>query len=239
MAYTQLISFDTDKGGKVPDLCLHNVSEGFGVPDKYGSAWIAWQHTQQHPDRNIPDGLDIPIYYSYTVDLGQGPQNYGHINVRLRDGRVWSDGNYYASIDAYMANHAPKFVGWGESVNDSKIIQEGEDMATGLTDGDVDNLLKDFALQPAQQDYDAARTLSNKDWSYYLQTRLKHCLSMGDVDNLYNNLGIPVTQADRDAVNSQNPKDFIYYFETQVKNRYQPGASPVVTVNGKTYVPKV
>lgn len=138
MAYTQLIPFDASKGGSVPNLCLDNVRRGYGISNKYGSAWEAWQHTQQHPDRNVPAGLAVPIYYSYTVDLGDGPQNYGHINVQLPDGRVWSDGNYYASIDAYMAHHSPKFVGWGESVNDFNVI--GEDMATLIDDNLIDVL---------------------------------------------------------------------------------------------------
>lgn len=122
----QIIPFNTANGGTTPNMCLANVCAGYGIPNKYASAWEAWQHTQQHTDP-IPDGLDVPLYYSYTADLGDGPQNYGHINVRLKDGTVWSDGTIYANLDAYLANHTPKYVGWGESINDTKII-EGEDM---------------------------------------------------------------------------------------------------------------
>lgn len=126
MDYTQLIPFDPSKGGNVPNLCLANVSAGYSIGNKYASAWEAWQNTQQHPDRNIPAGLAVPIFYSYTTTIDGVTQNYGHINVQLPDGSVWSDGNMYASIDAYMANHAPRFVGWGESVNDFKIIGEDD-----------------------------------------------------------------------------------------------------------------
>jgi hypothetical protein len=129
----QVIPFNPAQGGTTPNLCLANVCLGFGIPNKYGSAWEAWQHTQQHTDP-VPDGLDVPLYYSYSVNLGQGVQNYGHINVRLANGTVWSDGNIYASIDAYLANHWPKYVGWGESINDVKII-EGDTM--GLTHDQV------------------------------------------------------------------------------------------------------
>jgi hypothetical protein len=124
---TQLIPFNQAQGGTTPNMCLDNVRRGYGIANKYGSAWEAWQHTQQHPDRNVPAGLDVPLYYSYTATIDGSTQNYGHINVRLANGSVWSDGNIYASIDAYLANHSPKFVGWGESVNDVKII-EGETM---------------------------------------------------------------------------------------------------------------
>lgn len=122
MSFTQLIPFDPSKGGNTPNLCLANVCKGYGIPNKYGSAWEAWQHTQQHPDRNIPAGLAVPIYYSYTATIDGVTENYGHINVQLPDGRVWSDGNIYASIDDYTSRKLPKFVGWGESVNDFKII---------------------------------------------------------------------------------------------------------------------
>lgn len=152
MTFTQLIPFNTSTGGHVPDLCLDNVRRGYGINNKYGSAWEAWKHTQQHPDRNIPDGLDVPLYYSYTTTLNGVTTNYGHINVRLKNGSVWSDGNIYASIDAYMSNHYPVFVGWGESVNDFKII--GGDMEPIFNEGDRVNINKwlygeDRLLYPA------------------------------------------------------------------------------------------
>lgn len=134
----QLIPFDPSKGGNIPDECLDNVRRGYGIQNKYDSAWEAWQHTQQHTDRP-PLGLSIPVFYSYTTTINSVTQNYGHINVQLPDGTVWSDGNIYANIDAYMANHFPKFVGWGESVNDFKIIG-GEPMST-WNSGDTYNFL--------------------------------------------------------------------------------------------------
>lgn len=138
MGFTQVIPFNTYKGGNTPNLCLANVSKGYGIPNKYGSAWEAWQHTQQHPDRNIPTGLAVPLYYSYTATIDGVTENYGHINVQLPNGTVWSDGNIYASIDDYLAKHTPKFVGWGESVNDVKIV-EGDTM-TPEQEAKIDDL---------------------------------------------------------------------------------------------------
>jgi hypothetical protein len=120
----QVRPFNQAQGGTTPNMCLDNVRKGFGISNKYASAWEAWQHTQQHTG-DVPGGLDIPVYYSYTATIDGVTQNYGHINVRLANGTVWSDGNIYSSIDAYTANHYPRFVGWGESVNDFKIIQGG------------------------------------------------------------------------------------------------------------------
>lgn len=126
MDFKQVIPFNPSKGGKVPYLCLDNVRRGYGINNKYPTAWVAWEHTQQHKNRNFPIGCDIPLYYSYTTTLDGLKDNYGHINVRLRDGTVWSDGKIYPNLDAYLANHSPKFVGWGESINDYKILEEEE-----------------------------------------------------------------------------------------------------------------
>lgn len=120
----QLIPFNPTAGGKTPNLCLANVCAGFGIPNKYGSAWEAWEHTEQHTD-SIPDGLDVPVFFSYSATIDGVYANYGHIGVRLASGNFWSDGNIYDSIDAYLINHWPKYVGWGESINDIQIIKEG------------------------------------------------------------------------------------------------------------------
>lgn len=109
----QLIPFDPAKGGRQPGFCLQNVRLGYGIQNKYPNAITAWNNTQQHRDRNFP-ALDVPVYFTYKSD--------GHIGVRLKDGRFWSDGNMYSSLDLYELNHSPVFLGWGESVNDIKVI---------------------------------------------------------------------------------------------------------------------
>lgn len=159
-SFSQIIPFDTNKGGNTPNLCLRNVSTGYGIGSKYGSAWEAWQHTQQHPDRNIPAGLAVPIYYSYTATIDGVTENYGHINVQLPNGTVWSDGNIYASIDDYTSKKFPKFVGWGESVNDYQIIQGENDMPN---DGDVINVYQLLNGRPATAEEQQVYT--TKSWS--------------------------------------------------------------------------
>ena len=124
----QITPFDISKAGTIHNFCLDNVRRGYGIANKYASAWEAWQHTEQHSDRDMPDGCDVPLFYSYTANIDGSTQNYGHINVRLKDGTVWSDGTIYANIDAYLENHTPQYVGWGESVNDVKIIEGEQEM---------------------------------------------------------------------------------------------------------------
>jgi hypothetical protein len=129
-------------------MCLANVCLGYGIPNKYGSAWEAWQHTEQHTDP-VPDGLDVPLYYSYTATIDGVTQNYGHINVRLANGTVWSDGNLYSSIDGYLAGHWPKYVGWGESINDVTII-EGEINMPSVVDLPTAQMLFQAYWEPEQ-----------------------------------------------------------------------------------------
>ena len=147
MDFKQVIPFDQSKGGNTPNLCLENVSKGFQIAERYNSAWQAWENTIQHPNSNVPAGLDIPLFYSYTATIDGVPANYGHINVRLANGTVWSDGNIYPSIAAYLAQHTPKFVGWGESVNGATIIK-GEEPMSIWNNGDTYNLLF-HAVSPA------------------------------------------------------------------------------------------
>jgi len=132
MSYNQLKPFNQSTAGTIPKLCLSNVRLGYQIPPKYPTAWEAWLHTEQHTNRDVPEGVDVPLYYRYTATLDGLKANYGHINVRLANGTIWSDGRIFPSIEAYEAWGIPEFVGWGESVNNVKVIEEteGEEMSS-------------------------------------------------------------------------------------------------------------
>lgn len=120
MSYKQLKGFNQSLGGNVSGYCLRNVRLGYSIPAKYPNAITAWQHTRQHADRNIPTGVDVPLFYTYATD--------GHINVQLADGRVWNDGRIFINLAAFeRAFTNVQYLGWGESVNDIKVIV-GENM---------------------------------------------------------------------------------------------------------------
>lgn len=169
----QVIPFVPSKGGTTPNLCLANVVKGYGISNKYPTAWEAWQHTQQHPDRNIPAGLSVPLFYSYTTTIDGVTQNYGHINVQLPNGTFWSDGNIYASLDAYLANHSPKYVGWGESVNDFKIL-EGANMVT-ISQEEYDDLKKWKAIGVDALPYKDS-VVSSKAWKTDMKQSVNNVL---------------------------------------------------------------
>lgn len=122
--WVQTKLFNKNEGGTIPGMCLKNVRKGYGIPARYLTAAKAWANTEQHTDRNIPLGVDVPLFYSWKTD--------GHINVRLADGTVWNDGKIYQSLADFEARAPitpkPKYLGWGESINNETIIKE-EDMA--------------------------------------------------------------------------------------------------------------
>jgi len=135
MAWTQVKPFDQSKATAIKNLCLGNVQRGYSIPGKYNSAWEAWQNTEQHTDP-IPSGVDVPVYFSYSATIDNEYKNWGHIGVRLANGKFWSDGVTYNSIADYTKNHSPKYVGWGESVNNVRVIKQGVNM--------IDESYKDF-----------------------------------------------------------------------------------------------
>lgn len=128
MPYTQVKAFNQSKATKEKNMCLQNVRTGYGIAPRYATAWAAWGGTEQHKNRSVPTGVDVPLFYDYTT----GGKRYGHINVRLANGKVWNDGKLFSSLSAFeKAWGNVKYVGWGESVNEVRVIKEGDDMYKG------------------------------------------------------------------------------------------------------------
>lgn len=125
----QLRAFDLSKAGTKPLWCLQNVRLGYGIASYFNDAWTAWTYTEQHPDHNFPKA-DVPVFFEFWITIDGIYKNWGHIAVRLSDGRVWTDGKFYASVqdlnDKYLVNGRSRYVGWGESVNEIKVITQGE-----------------------------------------------------------------------------------------------------------------
>lgn len=122
--YTQTKPFIPSNGGTTPYMCLANVRAGYSITKLLPDAWTAWQNTEQHKNRTIPVGVDVPLFYSFIATIGGVRKNWGHINVRYRDGRVWNDGKFYASLAAFeQAYGNVSYVGWGESVNNERVIK--------------------------------------------------------------------------------------------------------------------
>lgn len=179
----QVRPFDQSKAETVKNGCLRNVRLGYGIPAKYQTAWEAWLHTEQHKDRNPPQGLDVPLYYSYTTTINGVRKNFGHINVRLANGKVWSDGDIFSSISAYENTHSPVYVGWGESINGVKVIGgdnmgEIEDLKKALeTERRINRLRETWLTQLANDLGDDADAVEQDDIDR-MRARIRHLVAV-------------------------------------------------------------
>ena len=115
--YKQLVNFNIAKMGHKSGYCLRNVREGFGIKAKYGTAKEDMEANKKagtlHDINSLPTNVDVPVY----ADT-KNPDE--HIMVSVK-GIFYSNGvivnkNYY------------KYFGWGEMVNDVKVVEKiGDD----------------------------------------------------------------------------------------------------------------
>lgn len=98
---------------------------------KYASATAAWNaEPNKHYDQP-PMGITVPVYFSL------GSTSYGHVAIRLDDGKVASSTqtgyhtqgylhpNIQNMIDMYAKyNNGCTYLGWGEHVAGNQIIKE-------------------------------------------------------------------------------------------------------------------
>lgn len=145
MAYRQVKGFTASKGGSQNNMCLKNTREGFGIPAKFDNAWEAWENTEQHKTRVLPQGVDVPVFFWYKNNFN------GHIGVRMKNGKFWTDGREFNSIEEYEANHQPDFVGWGESINEVRVLEYVPDPVAPAPGGNV--VPKKIYLKPTVSAY--------------------------------------------------------------------------------------
>ena len=123
MTYRQIRAFNQKKAGTRPYWCLQNTRLGFNIGPKYSNAWQAWLGSEKHKG-TPPKDLDVPLYFSYTATIDGVRKNWGHIGVRLKNGKFWTDDKTYSSYTYYANKYAPKYVGWGESINGVKVLEK-------------------------------------------------------------------------------------------------------------------
>lgn len=113
--------------------CLAVVAGSFGAKGSSYSAKTAWQACgTKHCDRNIPEGVYVPLWY--------GGGEYGHVVIGYRKGNnltVWSSpcGQHIATFQIFsgevnwlldyigQAFGVGGFSGWSETVLDSRVIE--------------------------------------------------------------------------------------------------------------------
>ena len=113
--------------------CLAVVAGSFGAKGSSYSAKTAWQAcSTKHCDRNIPEGVYVPLWY--------GGGEYGHVVIGYRNGNnltIWSSpcGQHIATFQVFsgelnwlldyigQAYLVGGFSGWSETVLDSRVIE--------------------------------------------------------------------------------------------------------------------
>ena len=99
--------------GTTPGYCLQNVRLAFGVPSKYYDAKAAMLANKNagtlHPIDTLPTNVAVPVF----VDTASV---YEHVEVSDK-GTFYSDGKLVANPMSQT------FFGWGETLNDVRIVE--------------------------------------------------------------------------------------------------------------------
>lgn len=113
MGWKQKVQFNLSKMGKTPGMCLRNVRLAYGIPAKYYDAKAAMLANKKagtlHDMDSLPKNVAVPVFVD-TSSINE------HVEVSDR-GAFYSDGKYVAN----PMNQ--KFFGWGETLNDVRIVE--------------------------------------------------------------------------------------------------------------------
>lgn len=114
--WKQLVHFRIEDMGKRPGWCLANVREGFGIAPKYADAKAAMEANKKdgtlHGIDTLPTDVAVPVF----VDT---PSPYEHVIVSDH-GTLYSDGKRLTTLDGLVC------FGWGETLNDTRIVEKVE-----------------------------------------------------------------------------------------------------------------
>ena len=129
------------QGGKILTdwygWCLAVVAGSYKAKGSSYSAKTAWQaNNTKHKDRNIPEGIYVPLWY-------EGGQ-YGHVVIGLRKGNnltIWSSPyTHIATFQKFSGEinwclnyvgqvyGVSSFTGWSETVLDSRVIENVQEI---------------------------------------------------------------------------------------------------------------
>ena len=117
MSWKQVIPFDLSKMGTTPNMCLRNVRLAFGIPPKYIDAKAAMIANRDagtlHDISTLPKDVAVPVF----ID---SPSVNEHVEVSDK-------GTFYSDGKKLQNPMNQKFFGWGETLNDERIVEFVED----------------------------------------------------------------------------------------------------------------
>jgi hypothetical protein len=119
MAWKQVRPFDLSKMGTRPGYCLQNVRLAFGVQSKYYDAKAAMLANKKagtlHDISTLPKNVAVPVFVDTYSE-------YEHVEA--------SDCGVFYSDGKRLTNPMnQKFFGWGETLNDERIVEFVEEPA--------------------------------------------------------------------------------------------------------------
>ena len=154
MAWKQKVNFNLSKMGKKPGMCLQNVRLAYGIGPKYYDAKAAMLANKNagtlHPISELPKNVAVPVFVD-TTSINE------HVEVSDK-GTFYSDGKVVAN----PMNQ--KFFGWGETLNDVRIVEWVKDPTPkpGFKVGDKVTLTKWVA-------YDGTPLKKTRDYYFISQ----------------------------------------------------------------------
>lgn len=125
MAWEQVTPFNLSKMGKKAGYCLQNVRLAYGIAPKYADAKAAMLANRNagtlHDISTLPKNVAVPVF----VDTASV---YEHVEVSDR-------GTFYSDGKKLVNPMSQRFFGWGETLNDVRIVKFVEDPKPTPTTG--------------------------------------------------------------------------------------------------------
>lgn len=120
-----------------PGWCLRFIQSVYNSPVAYPSATAAWNATgQKYFSRDMPS-VSVPVWFSCVLDLGDGPQDWGHVAAWipergqfLSSPMYWSQGygqSWVNSLEDFERILGASYVGFSGDLNGLQIASYVDD----------------------------------------------------------------------------------------------------------------
>ena len=240
MSWKQVKPFQVGKAGTKKYWCLQNVRLGFGAPVKWEYARQDWEHNLgRHPNQDFPAGVAVPVYFSWTGTLDGVKRDWGHVAVRLPDGRIWTDGKYYANVSTLASNYLSggTYLGWGESVNGVRVVEyvpepvrkSNEEIASEVIQGKWGNgQERKQRLTAAGYDYNAVQAIVNTKLS---GSKPAPAPAKPELETYHLNQDVPGYRSSTDAINRRNSNSTVRKGVYKLSHRVK-GADHLIRPDG-------
>jgi len=144
MAWTQIVGANPNQQGRA-GFCLGMAQDvytgGAPTPQMWYCAYQAWEASPtKHAEYNFPEGVAVPVWWSWWGTINGEYRNWGHVAVRFPDGSVLSSpGNaawgadWFPNVDAVEASWriGLVFEGWTEDIGGLTVVSGSSEPLAG------------------------------------------------------------------------------------------------------------